>query len=138
MRLVLDTNVLLVSISRKSRYHWLFEHLLSGNFTLCVTSDILLEYEEIIGQHMGTKAANSVLGLIENLENVHFANTTYRFNLLQDADDNKFVDCAIATNADYIVTHDSDFNILKKIDFPKVLILNLNEIQKRLEGTSQE
>jgi putative PIN family toxin of toxin-antitoxin system len=135
MRLVIDTNVLLVSISRNSRYHWLFQHLLSGNFTLCVTSDILLEYEEIIGEHMGTNAANSVLGLIENLENVQFASTTYRFRLLQDADDNKFVDCAIATNADYIVTHDSDFNLLTKIDFPKVLTLNLDGIQKLLEGS---
>lgn len=48
LRLVLDTNILLVSISSKSAYHWIFEALLADEFDLCVTHDILLEYEEII------------------------------------------------------------------------------------------
>lgn len=40
-----------------------------------------------------------------------------------DSDDNKFVDCAIAGNADYIVTDDKHFDELKNIDFPKVNII---------------
>ncbi|MCB9352648.1 MAG: PIN domain-containing protein [Lewinellaceae bacterium] len=33
--------------------------------------------------------------------------------MIKDADDNKFLDCAIAAGAEYLVTHDKDFNILK-------------------------
>ena len=46
MKVVLDTNVLLVSISQRSRLHWIFDALLKGRYSLCVTTDILLEYEE--------------------------------------------------------------------------------------------
>lgn len=45
----------------------------------------------------------------------------------QDPDNNKFVDCAIAANADYIVTNDKHFNVLKDIAFPKVNIITLQE-----------
>lgn len=101
MKIVLDTNVLLVCISDRSRLHWLFHAPLSQQFTLCVTTDILTEYAEIIGLHMGSIASESVLGIIENLPGTELITTYYRFNLLADEDDNKFVDCAIASNADF-------------------------------------
>lgn len=45
-KIVLDTNVFLVSISSKSKLHWIFNRLLNGEYILCVTTDILLEYSE--------------------------------------------------------------------------------------------
>jgi uncharacterized protein len=69
-KIVLDTNVLLVSISDRSRLHWIFQLLLNGDIILCVTTDILSEYAEIIEQKMGVLASESVLGMIENLSNV--------------------------------------------------------------------
>ena len=43
----------------------------------------------------------------------------------QDVDDNKFVDCAIIANADYIVSEDSHFKELNMIPFPQVRLLSL-------------
>lgn len=131
-KVVLDTNVLLVSISSKSKLHWIFQNLLESNYILCLTTDISLEYAEIIEQKMGVLASESILGVLENLKNVEFITNYYKFNLLKDEDDNKFVDCAIASNADYIITHDSDFNLLKKIDFPKVTLINTSEFKELL------
>jgi uncharacterized protein len=131
-KIVLDTNVLLVSISSKSRLHFVFEGLLKGKFILCVTTDILAEYAEIIENKMGFLASQNALGVLENLSNVEFITNYYKFNLLKDEDDNKFVDCAISSNADFIVTHDSDFNVLKTIAFPKVSIINSIEFQSIL------
>jgi putative PIN family toxin of toxin-antitoxin system len=85
--------------------------------------------EEIIEQQMGILASENALGVLENLPNVQFITNYYKFNLLKDPDDNKFVDCAISSNADFIVTHDSDFDILRKIEFPKVMILNTSEFK---------
>lgn len=124
MKIVLDTNVLFVCISDRSRLHWLFEELLNYKFTLCVITDILAEYAEIIGQHMGFAASESILGVIENLLNIKLVTTCYRFGLLTDEDDNKFVDCAIAPNANFLVSHDKDFAILQRINFPKVLVID--------------
>lgn len=74
-KVVLDTNVLLVSISEPSKLHWVFKTLLEGEYTLCVTTDILAEYAEIIDQHMGVTASESVLGVLENLTNIELITT---------------------------------------------------------------
>lgn len=51
----------------------------------------------------------------------------FKFQLIeQDPDDNKFVDCAIVANAQYIVTEDKHFSVLNAIDFPKVAVINLD------------
>lgn len=81
---------------------------------------------------MGTAASENVPGVLENLKNVEFITNYHKFNLLKDEDDNKFVDCAIASNADFIITHDADFNLLKKIDFPKVVLLNTADFKNIL------
>ena len=131
-KVVIDTNVFLVSISSKSKFHWIFEALLNEEFFLCVTTEILDEYAEIIEQKMGYEAGETAMALIESLPNVIFTNSFFRFNLLKDPDDNKFVDCAIAANADFLLTHDSDFNILKSIEFPKVKVIDTNQFRIEL------
>ncbi len=134
MKIVPDTSVLLVCISERSRLHWLFDGLINYKFTLSVTTDILTEYAEIIGQHMGPIAAESVLGVLENLPNIELITTYYRFRLLTDEDDNKFVDCAIASNANFIISHDKDFAILQRINFPKVLVADSDQFKSILIG----
>lgn len=129
---ILDTNVFLVSISRKSPFHWIFRGLIDEKHELCVTTEILLEYEEIITRKMGEKASKAALIILENLNNINYVNTYYRFGLLADPDDNKFVDCAVAANATYIVSEDSDFNVLRKIKFPKIDLIGIREFKSRL------
>jgi len=134
-RIVLDTNVLLVSVSDRSPYHWIFQGLIRGEYELCVTNEIILEYAEIIEQHMGLIAKESVLGVLETLPNVNLVSTYFRFDLLtKDPDDNKFVDCAIASNSDFIVTEDTDFKALRTIDFPKVEIRSIQEFKEQKES----
>ncbi|MCB0097903.1 MAG: putative toxin-antitoxin system toxin component, PIN family [Caldilineaceae bacterium] len=133
LRVVLDTNVLLVSISDRSRLHWIFQKLLKGEYMICVTTDILAEYAEIIEKHMGTEASESTMGVLENLPNIILTTNYFRFHLLKDEDDNKFVDCAIAANADYIVTNDRHFNVLQEVEFPAVNVINIGDFQSLLD-----
>jgi uncharacterized protein len=130
MNIVIDTNVLLVSTSERAKSRWLFDMFLEEKFTLCVTNEILNEYAEIFTQHWGKDAADEILELIEASENVQFVNTYYRWNLIQqDPDDNKFVDCAIACNAKYLISEDKHFEILKTIAFPIVEVLKVHEFK---------
>lgn len=79
---------------------------------------------------MGTKVSESVLGVLENLSNIILITSWFRFDLTKkDRDDNKFVDCAIASNADYIISEDTDFDVLNKIEFPRVKILKINDFK---------
>ena len=81
---------------------------------------------------MGSEVSNSVLGALTNLRNVKFVNTYFKFGLLKDEDDNKFVDCAIASGAYYIVSHDKDFKILRNIEFPKIDVIDTIAFKKDL------
>jgi uncharacterized protein len=126
-RIVLDTNVLLVSISSRSEYHWIFQKLIKEEFDLVISNDILSEYEEIVSNKYSPKVAISVLRTLLLLPNVERTEIYYKWDLIDgDKDDNKFVDCAIAANVDYIVTNDKDFNRLKEIDFPPLKIMDIS------------
>jgi len=82
---------------------------------------------------MSPAAARIAVETILRANNVLRVDAQFRFNLIKaDADDNKFVDCAIVANADYIVTEDSHFNVLKSIPFPKVRIRRLHEFYEEL------
>ena len=125
MKVVLDTNLLLVIISNRSKDHDIFLALLNGQFEIYVTTEILLEYEEIITRKNGPAIARAVLSLLASLSNVHFIQTYYRWNLItDDPDDNKFVYCAIAGTCDLLISDDKHFRILEKIEFPKVNLIN--------------
>jgi len=134
MKIVMDTNILLVTISATSKYHFVFQDLLQQKYTLCVTTDILNEYEEIISQHLGHETAKFTLELLQNLPNIELITKYFRWQLIEiDPDDNKFVDCAISANADFITTNDKHFNILEKIPFPKVNIIDFEGFMELLK-----
>ena len=131
--IVLDTNCLLQALPSKSPYHKIWTDVLAGEISLCVNTDILEEYEEILAQKTSPDIAHNVVEAIANLTTTTMQNTYVHFELLStDLDDNKFVDCAIAADAEYIVTNDKHFNPLKDIPWPKVEIIKIAEFVKQL------
>lgn len=135
MKVVIDTNCLLVSISPFSKYHWLFENIINENITLFVTTEILAEYSEIFGNKLSIDVANKAIKTLLELPNVKPIYIHYHFSLIYtDPDDNKFVDCAVAANVDYLVTNDKHFNVLKDIPFPKINIVKLEEFDNILKA----
>ena len=126
-RYVLDTNCLLMAIPRRSPYHKILTALFAGKYALCVSTDILLEYEEVIAAHASPIVAENVIKAILQLPHVVQVAPAYRYHLIAaDADDNKFVDCAIAANAKCIVTNDVHFQTLRKVPFPKVELVDID------------
>ena len=134
-RIVLDTNCLLMTLPSKSRYHRIWTDILDGQIELCVSTEILNEYEEILSQHSSSELAQSVIQALLNRPNVIKVTPTFFFNLIvADPDDNKFVDCAICGTAELIVTNDAHFNVLKAIEFPVVDVKNIQEFVEELES----
>ncbi len=127
-RVVLDTNCLLISLSRRGAYYTVWKEFFSEKYILCYTNEILSEYEEILSQKMGGDIAGNVIKAIISRKNTVRLDVHFRFNLIQeDPDDNKFVDCAIAANASFIVSQDHHFDVLHAIDFPKVELIGIDE-----------
>ena len=129
--IVLDTNCLLQALPSNSPYHKIWTEVLDGNICLCVNTDILEEYEEVIARKATPEIAQNIVEAIANLTTTVMQNTYVHFELLPaDSDDNKFVDCAVASDAEYIVTNDKHFNPLKEIPWPKVEIIKIAEFIK--------
>ena len=136
LRIVLDTNALLMSLPRKSPYRPIFDAFLSGKIHFLIDNAILSEYIETIGNRSDYIIAHNVGELLVNSPHVMRINVTTKWLLIvQDPDDDKFVDCAVAGQADYIVTNDGHFNILKTIPFPPLTVISIDtflEIVKAL------
>ena len=131
--IVLDTNCLLACIANRSEFHSVWTAFLDEKFYLCVSNEIITEYEEILARKTSSVFAEMIIHIILNSENVLFVDPYYRFGLITaDPDDNKFVDCAIIANADYIVSQDAHFKALKTITFPKVNVIRIEEFAKEL------
>ena len=135
---VLDTNSLLVSLSKRGIAYPVWKGFQEGHYTLCVTTEILEEYEEIIGQRTTPDIAKNVIDYILKRQNVMRIDPHFHLHLITaDPDDDKFVDCAFAAQATYIVSNDTHYDVLKEIPFPKILVLKLKTFIERLT-TSKE
>lgn len=131
-KIVLDTNILVAIIGRKSPFRWIFDCLIEGKLILCVSNEILFEYQEILAKKTSAKVAENVINFIIISPFTERTEIFFNFGLIsEDADDNKFVDCAIASNAICLVSNDSHFQVLKSIDFPKVTVLSLSQFEAK-------
>ena len=134
MRIVLDTNCLIQSVSPRSRYYAVWESLVNGQNTLCVSNEIIMEYLEILQRLTDHDMAEAVVKTIINSKFVEFITPYYHFEIItQDPDDNKFVDCAITANARFIVTNDHHYDVLKGLDYPPIDIIDLEDFLKLLQ-----
>ena len=134
-RIVLDTNCLLQTLPTRSPYHKIWSEILCGRICLCVNTDILNEYEEILASKTSYEIAHNVVEVIARLHTTVYQDVYIHFGLIkQDVDDNKFVDCAVAANAEYIVSNDSHFSILKEIDWPKLEVITINDFARQINA----
>jgi putative PIN family toxin of toxin-antitoxin system len=136
MRVILDTNIILISIPRLSPYRPIIDAVFCGQLQLGVSTEIIFEYEELITRNISPTAAFIFLRELENLQNVWRKNIHFNWRLIpNDPDDNKYVDCAVAFSADYLVTEDKHFAVLKKVDFPKINVINADQFLEILKQT---
>lgn len=131
MKIVLDTNCLLQILGARSKYAFLFDKFLQEEYKICVSSEILLEYEEILKTKASPVAADLFMKVLDRSRNVIRKDPYYRLAIIQqDYDDNKFTDCAFACNADAIVTNDGHFSDVALSPFPVFRVLNLDNFAK--------
>lgn len=133
MRIVLDTNCLIQCISLHSVSRPVWDSIMNGENTLCISNEIIEEYTEILYRFFGQQVAEIVVMTILKSPYVERFYPVYRFNLIQaDPDDNKFVDCAIVANARYVVTNDRHYDVLRQTKFPVVDVITLKDFLELL------
>ena len=132
-RIVLDTNCLVQIVAKQAQYGFVWDDILDGKIILCVTTEILFEYEEILTKFYGHNVARMVVDMILILPQTEKYDIYYHWSLIvDDKDDDKFVDCAFISGAKYLVSNDKHFNVLAHISFPKIVVLKLADFAERL------
>ena len=80
-----------------------------------------------------------VVEAIVRANNVLRIDARFRFGLIvADPDDNKFVDCAIVSGAECVVTNDSHFKVLASIPFPHVVVKSLSDFSDELARAEEQ
>lgn len=134
MNVVLDTNCFISCIGKKSPYRKVFDAFLEQQYTLCVSSEILLEYEEKFTEFWGTEVTHNLLGVLLTADNISLHAVYYNFQLVTgDTDDNKFSDTYLAAAADILVTNDKQLLALGNNDFPPIRTMTLQQFMEHIE-----
>ena len=127
-RVVVDTNCLLASINPRGAYFALYELFIANAFEWVLSNEILTEYEEQVTRRYSARTAQQVHEVLTTAPNTCFQEAHFRWQLIEaDPDDNKFVDVAVAANADYLVTNDRHCEVLNQLEFPRVPVVSLQE-----------
>lgn len=116
--IVIDTNVFISSIIGQSGYsRKIFDELvLTGETKICLSKEVLQEYEDVVQrerfqkhENFSAKATELILAIKEIALWVEPKET---IKILADKDDNKFIELAVEADAGYIVTgNTNDFTI---------------------------
>jgi uncharacterized protein len=114
MIVCIDTNVLVQASKAGHPLHVIFTGWFQRKFLWAVSTDILVEYEEMLTRRSGRQRwlqFSRVVDLAEARGDLLLkVQPSFQFQIISaDPDDNKFCDCAITVGADYVVTEDRDF-----------------------------
>lgn len=81
LRVVLDTNVFLVSLAPRYSYHWIYQGLLQGKYELALSNEILTEYQEQISLRYGIQQTDAKLDYLLMFSNVRLYNPSFFWHL---------------------------------------------------------
>ncbi|MDE5775664.1 MAG: putative toxin-antitoxin system toxin component, PIN family [Treponemataceae bacterium] len=109
MRIVIDTNVVASGIVFGGKPERLLELAIKNDVEMCVSPQILAEYDEIIAR-LSAKYPNRTIAIsLKDLtDNALLVTPSQTVTVCRDPDDNKFIECAMEGKCLYIVSGDND------------------------------
>lgn len=136
MRAVIDTGVFVSALIRKhGRTGDVLRALHEGRFTAIYTTDIMVEIIDVIGRasfrtkyHIEPDDVTALVNLIRLRGEL--VNPSHKVTFCRDPKDDKFLEAAIATQTDCIVSGDGD--LLDMASFEEIPILRPAEFLARL------
>ena len=108
LRIILDTNVVVSSLIQKSYPYLIVDHLVEGKMTLCLSDAILSEYIEVLNRPKFARFTDFKLNAEQFITRVSLDAEFYlpqkRLDLIKDEADNRFLELAEVSRADFLIT----------------------------------
>jgi predicted nucleic acid-binding protein len=122
MIVCLDTNVVVQAMDGGHRFSRILDAWVAGELTWAVSTEVLLEYQEVIVRLSGTGRWRKLARLLDLVEagqgNLLRVAPSFQFRaIVSDRDDDKFADCAITAGALWLVTEDRHFDVLRQAGY---------------------
>jgi len=123
IKVIVDTNVL-ISASVKGRDPEAIILFLVSNpdFEWIVSEEILMEYKSVLARKklkLSPDLKQRWFNIIDAFTTIIDVNISVDFP--RDPKDAKFLECAIASSADYLITGDRDFEIVIDLEVTKIV-----------------
>lgn len=106
MKAVLDTNVLVSACWKPDGLEASTVALgLAGAYAICISPQVLAEYRDVLARKKLRALSDRAEAMLSGLERVAVSyEPAARIDAARDEDDNRFLECAFAAEANYLVT----------------------------------
>lgn len=135
IRIVADTNVLISATFWNGDSNRIIEKVEKKELELLMSKEILEEFSNVLGyKEIQKKIKDKNLEMKRSIEKIIsmsvFVEPQERFKIIRDdPDDDKFLDCAVAGNAEFIVSQNK--HLLKLKEFRGISIVKPDEFLKK-------
>jgi len=116
-KIILDTNIIVSALIQKSYPHYIvYEYVFEEQVQLCLSNALWDEYCDVLAREKFSKIpsfkSNSDIVLNRLMKTAMFYEPKARLNIIKDGDDNKLLELADESNADFLITGNHlDFHI---------------------------
>ena len=117
-KIIVDTNVLVSSLIQRNYPFLIIQEIFKDrDITLCVSEELMLEYHQVLRREKFSKfpdfIARSEALLIDIERKASFYTPTITLNIIGDLPDNRLLELAHESKADYLITgNTNDFKFL--------------------------
>ena len=127
MKIIVDTNVLVSAVLKGREPRAVVQFIIDN--TTCdwiVSEEILAEYKEVLSRSKFKLTSEVRLQWLEILDTVTtLIEVNEKIDFFRDKKDAKFLVCAIAAEADFLITGDSDFNEARSLVKTTIISVSL-------------
>ena len=111
-KIILDTNIVVSALIQKNYPHYIvYDYVLNEQFQLCLSEALLNEYRDVLFRskfhQINNFVYNAEIVLNRFIKIASFFEPTTRLNIIKDKSDNKLLELAEESNADYLITGNS-------------------------------
>lgn len=119
IKIIIDTNVLISALLSDSYPRKIFfDFIFTEKVKSCLSSEIIDEYYAVINKNKFSKIENFKITGYDIIDSLIYLSDYYipikKVDILKDKSDNKFLELALISNSDYLITGNfKDFNLDK-------------------------
>ena len=128
-KIVIDTNNLISALGWKGNPRKLLEQVIEKKYDLFISIKILDELKRVMDYpkfKFTDEQKNKFLQILSEISTI--IETKIKLNITEDPDDNMFIECALESGADYIISGDEHLKKIKQ--FKNIKIISVSDFLK--------